>query len=138
MLATMQRILQKLTRSRGASAQTKVIAKPASVRRRRAWAQAVHQLVDRASRSRSGSQFPHPEWEAPLLLSTNVVRACCPELLAVEAARLDARQPISAAAVQQLKTFLSDPGAPPLFGGDPVIARRAARQLQRRLAEHPA
>lgn len=75
MLATMQRILQKLTRSRGASAQTKVIAKPASVRRRRAWAQAVHQLVDRASRGRSGSQFPHPEWEAPLLLSTNYWRS---------------------------------------------------------------
>ena len=99
-------------------------------------AQAVQQLVDRASRSRSGPQFPHPEWEAPLLLFTNVVRVCCPELLAVKEALLDTRRPISAA-VLQLKTFLSHPGASRLFGADPVIVRRAARQLQRSFAEHP-
>jgi hypothetical protein len=137
MLATMQRMLQQLAHRGDASAQAKVMAKPASMRRRCAWAQALQQLVDRASRSRSGSQFPHPESEAPLLLSPNVVRACCPELLAVEEALLDTRRPISAAAVQQLKTFLNHPGASRLFGADPVIARRAARHLQRRFAEHP-
>ena len=136
MLATMQRMLQQLAHRGDASAQAKVITKPASMRRRCAWAQAVQQLVDHASRSRSGPQFPHPEWEAPLLLFTNVVRVCCPELLAVKEALLDTRRPISAA-VQQLKTFLSHPGASRLFGADPVIARRAARHLQRRFAEHP-
>jgi hypothetical protein len=136
MLATMQRVLQQLAHRGDASAQAKVITKPASMRWRRAWAQAVQQLVDRASRSRSGPQFPHPEWEAPLLLFTNVVRVCCPELLAVKEALLDTRRPISAA-VQQLKTFLSHPGASRLFGADPVIVRRAARQLQRSFAEHP-
>jgi hypothetical protein len=137
MLATMQRMLQKLTRSRRAPVQAEVIAKLAGVRRRHAWAQAVQQLVDHASRSRSGSQFPHPEWEAPLLVSTNVVKSCRPGLLAVKEALLDTRRPVSAAAVQQFKTFLSDPGASPLFGGDPVVARRAARHLQRSFAEHP-
>ena len=137
MLATMQRMLQQLAHRGDASAQAKVITKPASMRRRRAWAQAVQQLVDHASRSRSGPQFPHPKWEAPLLLFTNVVRVCCPELLAVKEALLDTRRPISAAAVQQLKTSLSHPGASRLFGADPVIARRAARQLQRNFAKHP-
>jgi hypothetical protein len=78
MLATMQRMLQKLDRRGDASAHVKVIARLVGMRRRCAWAQAVQQLVDRASRSRSGPQFPHPEWEAPLLLVPNVVRACCP------------------------------------------------------------
>jgi hypothetical protein len=137
MLATMQPMLHKLTRSRGAPAQAKVIAKLAGMRRRHPWAQAVQQRVDSASRSASAAQFPHPDWEAPLLLSTKVVKAGRPELLAVKEALLDTRRPISAAAVQQRKTFLSDPSASPLFGGDPIIARRAATQLQRSVAAHP-
>ena len=44
-------------------------------------------------------------------LSTKVVKACRPELLAGKQALLDSRRPISAAAVQQRKTFLSDPSA---------------------------
>ena len=84
MLATMQRMLHKLTRSRHASAQDEMIAKLADVRRRHASARAMQQLVDSASRSPSAAQFPHPQWEAPLLLSTNVVDACRPELLAAK------------------------------------------------------
>jgi hypothetical protein len=41
MLATMQRMLHKLTRSRRAPAQAKVIAKVVGMRRRYIWAQAV-------------------------------------------------------------------------------------------------
>jgi hypothetical protein len=137
MLATMQRMLHKLTRSRRAPAQAKVIARLAGMRWRYVWAQAVQQLVDSASRSASAAQFPHPELGSSLLLSTKVVKACRPELLAVKEALLDTRRPISAAAVQQRKTFLSDPSASPLFGGDPIIARRAAIQLQRSVAAHP-
>jgi hypothetical protein len=111
MLATMQRMLHKLTRSRRAPAQAKVIARPAGMRRRHPWAQAVQQLVDSASRSASAARIPRPEWEAPLLLSTKVVKAGRPELLAVTEALLDTRRPISAAAVRQRKTFLSDPTA---------------------------
>jgi hypothetical protein len=59
-----------------------VIAKLVGMRRRYVWAQAVQHLVDSASRSASAAQFPQPEWEAPLPLSTKVVRACRPELLA--------------------------------------------------------
>jgi hypothetical protein len=137
MLPTMQWMLHKLTRSRGAPAQAKVIAKLAGMRRRHPWAQAVQQLVGSASRSASAARIPRPDWEAPLLLSTKVVKAARPELLAVKEALLDTRRPISAAAVQQLKTFLSDPTASPLFGRDPIIARRAATQLQRSVAAHP-
>jgi hypothetical protein len=49
-------------------------------------------------------------------------------------ALLDTRQPVSAAARQQFKTF---PSASPLFSSDPVIVRSAARQLQRSVTEHP-
>ena len=97
----------------------------------------MQQLVGSASRSASAARSPHPAWEAPLPLSTKVVKAGRPELLAVKEALLDTRRPISAAAVQQRKTFLSDPTASPLFGRDPTIARRAATQLQRNVAAHP-
>jgi len=137
MLATMQRMLHKLTRSRRAPAQAKVIARLAGMRWRYVWAQAVQQLVDSASRSASAAQFPTRNWEAPLPLSTKVVKAGRPELLAFKEALLDTRRPVSAAAVQQRKAFLSDPSVSPLFGGDPIIARRAATQLQRSVAAHP-
>jgi hypothetical protein len=127
MLATMQRMLGKLAPGRGAPAQAGTIAKLAGRRRRQAWAKSLQQLLDRANRSTSAAQFPHPEWEAPLLLRTNVVQACRPELLEIKDALLDMRQPISDVAVQQLKTFLADPSASAVFGSDPIIARRAAK-----------
>jgi hypothetical protein len=34
-------------------------------------------------------------------------------------------------ALRRLKSFLTDPSASPLFGTNPVTARRAAEQLQR-------
>jgi hypothetical protein len=111
MLATMQRMLHKLTRSRRAPAQAKVIAKLAGMRQRHPWAQAVQQLVDSARRSASAAQIPHTDREAPLLLSTKVVKAGRPELLAVTEALLDTRRPISAAAVQRHKWLPSDPTA---------------------------
>ena len=61
MLATMQPMLYKLTRSRRAPAQAKVIAKLAGMRRRHPWAQAVQHLVGSASRGASAAQIPHPE-----------------------------------------------------------------------------
>jgi hypothetical protein len=51
--------------------------------------------------------------------------------------RGDERRPISAAALRQLKTFLCDPSVSLLFGHDPVVARRAARQLQCSFTGHP-
>ena len=52
-------------------------------------------------------------------MSTRVIWACRPELLAIKEALQDHRQPISTAALRQLKTFLTDPLASPLFGTDP-------------------
>jgi hypothetical protein len=136
MLATARRVLQVITRRRRAPALDASLGKLPSMRRR-AWAQSVQRLLDDASRSSSGVQFPHPDWEAPLLLRTKVVLACRPELLAIKDALHDARQPISAAAVQQLKAFLTDPSVSPLFGGDPLAARRAVEQLQYSFTGHP-
>jgi hypothetical protein len=106
MLATMQRMVHKLTRSRRAPAQVKVIAKLVGTRRRYVWAQAVQHLVDSASRGASACPVSPPGMGAPLSLFTKVVKAGRPELRAVKEALLDSRRPISAAAVQQRKTFL--------------------------------
>jgi hypothetical protein len=38
----------------------------------------------------------------------------------------DTRQPIPPVALRRLKSFLTDPSASPLFGTNPVTARRAA------------
>lgn len=72
-----------------------------------------------------------------MLLRTNVVQACRPELLEIKDALLDMRQPISDVAVQQLKTFLADPSASALFGSHPIIARRAAKQLLQGFTGNP-
>jgi hypothetical protein len=144
MLATMQRMRHKLTRSRRAPAQAKVIAKLAGMRRRHSWAQAVQQLVYSASRSASAAQFPQPEWEAPLPLSTKVVKAGRPELLAVKEALLDTRRPISAAAVQRRRWLLSDPTAHRCLavtrlspGGSPYSCSRALLNIQNPDPGHP-
>lgn len=70
-------------------------------------------------------------------MSTRVVWACRPELLAIRGALQDQRQPISAAALRQLKTFLADPGASPLYRTDPRLAGQAAQQVQRSFTGHP-
>jgi hypothetical protein len=67
----------------------------------------MQRMLQKLTRSPSAAQFPHPEWKTPLLLSTKVVNACRPELLAVKEMLLDPRRPVSAAAVQQPKAFLS-------------------------------
>lgn len=59
------------------------------------------------------------------------------ELLEIKDALLDMRQPISDVAVQQLKTFLADPSASAVFGSDPIIARRAAKQLLQGFTGNP-
>jgi hypothetical protein len=120
------------------SSQAGSIGKLASRRRRQAWVQSLQQLLDSASPSASASQFAHPQWEAPLLVRTTVVEACRPDLLAIKGALVDTRQHISAATLRQRKRFVTDPSGSPLFGGDPIIAQRAARDLQRCFTGHPA
>jgi hypothetical protein len=90
----------------------------------------VERLLAAAGHRPDARQFRHPDWEAPLMLRTQVVRACQAELAAINAALLDQRQPISVQALRQLKPFLNDPNASPLFGEDPALARKAAEQLQ--------
>jgi hypothetical protein len=135
MLATMQRMLGKLAPGRGAPDQAGTIAKLAGRRRRQACAKSLQQLLDRANRSTSAAQFSHPEWEAPLLLRAPM--SCRPVDPSCWKSRTDMRQPISDVAVQQLKTFLADPSASAVFGSDPIIARRAAKQLLQGFTGNP-
>jgi hypothetical protein len=107
------------------------------MRRRRAWVRSVHQTLDAVGYCyRPWWQRPHPYWDFRPLLRREVVWACRPALLAVAGALGDERQPVSAAALRQLRRFLTDPSASPLFGDDPATARRAAQQLQRSSTGH--
>jgi hypothetical protein len=130
MRASLQRILYALTGRIPAAAKDTIVAVVPSMRRRRAWAGLLDELLEAASRKPAASLFPHPYWDAPLLLRCKVVRACQAELLVIKEALVDQRQPISAQALQQLKGFRTNPSTSPLFGTDPARARRAAHQLQ--------
>jgi hypothetical protein len=130
MRASLQRVLHALTGRRPPATEDMTIGVLPSMRRRRGWARSVERLLAAAGHRPDARQFRHPDWEAPLMLRTQVVRTCHAELAAINAALLDQRQPVSAQALRQLKPFLNDPNASPLFGEDPALARKAAEQLQ--------
>jgi hypothetical protein len=130
MRPSLQRILHALIGRNPAASLDTTIGKLPSMRRRRRWARSVQELLEAANQYRAASQFAHPAWEGSIRLHTAVVRACQTELLAIQQALLDQRQPISAQALQQLKGFLREPGTSPLFGGNPARARHAVQQLQ--------
>jgi hypothetical protein len=137
-LAGAHRILRIVTRRQGVAEPPATIGKLPSRRQRRAWARSVHRLLETVSRCYpSWWQYPHPYWDYPPLTRREVIWACRPALLAIADALGDEQQPISAAALRQLKTFLCDPSVSPLFGHDPAAARRAAQQLQRSFTGHP-
>jgi hypothetical protein len=135
MRARVQWALRITTRRRQRFPLAASLGKPAGMRRRRAWARSVEQLLNHASRY-PPSQIPHPHCEA--MLQTRVVLACRSALLAIKQILADQRQPISVAALRQLQTFLTDPSASPLFGDNPFAAQHAARQLQHSFTRHPA
>jgi hypothetical protein len=121
-----------------ASAQVGTLDGLPGMRRRRAWARSVSQTLEAVGHCCSPWwQRPHPYRDFPPLLRREVVWACRPALLAVAGALVDERQPVSAAALRQLRRFLTDPSASPLFGDDPATARLAARQLQHSFTGHP-
>ena len=105
MRASLQRVLHALTGRRPPTTEDTTIGVPPSMRRRRGWARSVERLLAAAGHRPDARQFRHPDWEAPLMLRTQVVRACQAELAAINAAS-------------------------PLFGEDPALARKAAEQLQ--------
>ena len=107
MRASLQRVLQALTGRRPPATEDMTIGFLPSMRRRRGWARSVERLLAAAGYRPDAGQFRHPDWEAPLMLRTQVVRACHAELVAINAALLDQRQPISAQALRQLKPFLN-------------------------------
>ncbi|HKP99476.1 MAG TPA: hypothetical protein VJ735_04015 [Actinomycetes bacterium] len=108
-----------------------------SARRRRAWARSVDHLLEAVNRKHAAPLFPHPDWDAPLLLRTEVVLACQAELMAIRDALLDQRRPISAQALQELKGFLTGSSTSPLFGTNAALARRDALQLRDDLTGQP-
>jgi hypothetical protein len=136
-LVVVRRMLQRLTCPWWPTQHGGLFGNLPRMRRRRAWARRLNQLLDAASRNPSAWRFPHPDFEAPLQLSTRVIWACRPELLAIKAVLQDYRQPVSSAALRQLKAFLTDPGISALFGTNPGAARQAAQQLQHSFTGHP-
>jgi hypothetical protein len=122
LLVIWHRLQRTLTTRRRAGAKDGPVGRPRGMWRRRSNVRSVERLLDAASRILPASQFPHPDWEAPLLLRAEVVWACRPALLAIKDVLGDPRQPISAVALRHLKTFLTDPSASPLFGTDPTAA----------------
>jgi hypothetical protein len=137
-LAGAHRILRIVTRRQGVAEPAGTIGKLPSMRRRRAWARSVHRPLEAVSRCHpSWWQYPHPYWDFPPLTRRKVIWACRPALLAIAAALGDEQQPVSGAALRQLKRFLTDPSVSPLFGDDPAAARRAAQQLQCSFTGHP-
>jgi hypothetical protein len=108
-----------------------------SMRLRRAWARAVQRLFEAFSRCSPWWQSPHPFFDFPPRLCREVIWACRPALLAIAAILVEERQPISATALRQLKRFLTEPSVSPLFGDDPMVARRAAQQLLCSFTDHP-
>jgi hypothetical protein len=134
MLAGAHRVLRIVSGRQRASEQARPLDGLPGMRRRRAWARSVHGLLEAVSRCR---RRPHPYWEFPPLVRREVVWACRPALLAIVGVLGDERQPVSTAALRQLKEFLTDPSTSPLFGDDPATARCAAEQLQRSFTGHP-
>jgi hypothetical protein len=135
-LAGAHRILGIVSRRRAVE-QAETVSRLPSMRRRRAWARSVQRLLKAVSGCSPWWQFPHPYWDLPPLIHREVVWVCRPSLLAIAAILVDERQPISATALRQLKRFLTEPSVSPLFGDDPMVARRAAQQLQCSFTNHP-
>jgi hypothetical protein len=75
-LVVARRMLQGLTRPWWPIRHGGLFGKLPSMRRRRAWARRLDRLLDAASRNPSARRFPHPDFEAPLQLSTRVIWAC--------------------------------------------------------------
>ena len=138
MLVGARRILRIVTHHQHAAEQDGTIGRLPSMRQRQSWARSVHRLLEAVSRGAPARwQYPHPYWDFPPLTRRQVIWACRPALLAIAGVLGDERQPVSAAALRQLKRFLTDPSVSPLFGDDPRVARRAAQQLQCSFTGHP-
>jgi hypothetical protein len=135
-LAGAHRILGIVSRRRAVE-QAETVGRLPSMRQRRTWARSVQRLLEAFSRCLPWWQSPHPYFDFPPRLCREVLWACRPSLLAIAAILVDERQPISATALEQLKRFLTDPSVSPLFGDDPMVARRAAQQLQCSFTNQP-
>ena len=136
MLAGAHRILGIVSRRRTVE-QAGTVGRLPSMRQRRAWARAVQRLFEAFSGCSPWWQSPHPFFDFPPRLCREVIWACRPALLAIAAILVEERQPISATALRQLKRFLTEPSVSPLFGDDPMVARRAAQQLLCSFTDHP-
>ena len=132
-----QQAPQLISRHQFPSASAESTGELSSMRRRRAWVGSLEQLLDHASRY-PPSQFPHPDSDVPFLLHTRVILACRPALLAIKDALADHHHPVTADALRQLQTFLSDPSVSPLFGANPYTAQHAARELQQSFTSRPS
>jgi hypothetical protein len=104
----------------------KVLAKAArevTMEEREVWARSIERAVTDAARSR-----------VPLrnrVARPATVAAAAPGLTVVAAALRDSNASVSREAIDRVRAFMTDGIASPLFGRDPLAARRGADALRR-------
>jgi hypothetical protein len=89
---------------------------------RHVWARSMDGAVKDASRPSRPFRYR--------LVRPAVVAAAVPALSAVAAALRDEDLPVSREALDAVRAFMSDGVDSPLYGGDPLAARRAAEVLR--------
>jgi hypothetical protein len=135
MLAGAHRILRIVTHHQRAAELAGTIGTLPSMRQRQSWARSVHRLLEAVSRGAPAWwQYPHPYWDFPPLTRRQVIWACRPALLAIAGVLGDERQPVSAAATQEIS---HRPERVTIVRRRPPAARRAAQQLQCSFTGHP-
>ena len=85
--------------------------------------------IDRAIREAAGPAVPFRRVARPV-----VVLGAAPALVAVAAELRNEDIAVSREAIEAVRAFMTDGVDSPLYGGDPLAARRGADLLRRRLA----
>ncbi|HEX9343392.1 MAG TPA: hypothetical protein VF995_07235 [Actinomycetota bacterium] len=100
---------------------------PPSLRERRRWARSIEKLVADANRRILQRAY----WP---LANTTAVHRATPALLDVATALRQQDLLVSRDLLGELRAFLTDGGASPLYGNHPIAALWAAEELRRRFA----
>ncbi len=102
-----------------------------SLRERRRWARSIDKLMADANR-----RILHRAYRP--LANLAAVHRCTPALLAIAGALREEGLTVSRDTLRELRAFLTDGGASPLYGDHPIAALWVAEDLRRRLQPTPA
>jgi len=106
-------------------------AEPPTLRERKRWARSIEKLIADANR-----RIPQRAYRP--LANTAAVHRATPALLGVAATLRAEELTVSRDLLGELRAFLTDGGASPLYGNHPIAALWAAEELRRRFAPTPA